>query len=242
MIIKNTILASKLYNNSQHKDKIISALENPINSELLQQSIDEVNLPEPEVPSDSSKENAGKENNKESEKTGKSNKGGKSGGMNIKHITSEPKKMSFTPSDDDTSDSDTPDELPVADDSIKIDDGTESAESATKLNGKAIKASSNIEYVELNSGVIKDTLNSMADTAGVVSVMVKEADSDELWLYYDDEANLNDKIYAVVSLFNSSGYNMLRFNRLARSNNAMVFDILRVAEDIKPITEIADET
>ena len=62
-----------------------------------------------------------------------------------------------------------------------------------------------------------------------------------MWLYYDDETNLNDTIYAVVSLFNSSGYNMIKFNRLARSNNAIVFDILNVNEPIKSVVEVADE-
>ena len=70
--------------------------------------------------------------------------------------------------------------------------------------------------------VIKGTLNGRADTAGVIRLNV---DDDELWIYYGDEVNLSDIMVDVIEALNGANYNYLTFNRLARSNNAIVFDI-----------------
>ena len=70
--------------------------------------------------------------------------------------------------------------------------------------------------------VIKGTLNGRADTAGVIRLNV---DDDELWIYYGDEVNLSDIMVDVIEALNGANYNHLTFNRLARSNNAIVFDI-----------------
>ena len=46
----------------------------------------------------------------------------------------------------------------------------------------------------------------------------------------------------VIEVLNSTGYTYLKFNRLARSNNAIVFDIsLSSQDDIKTVSEIAEE-
>ena len=69
---------------------------------------------------------------------------------------------------------------------------------------------------------IKGTLNVKEDTNGVTRLNV--ADS-ELWIYFHDDVNLNDKMVEVINTLNAAGYTYLKFNRLARSNNAIVFDI-----------------
>ena len=64
----------------------------------------------------------------------------------------------------------------------------------------------------------------------------------ELWIYYKDDVNLNDKMIEVIEVLNSTGYTYLAFSRLARSNNAIVFDInLNTSEDIKSVKDIEEE-
>ena len=45
----------------------------------------------------------------------------------------------------------------------------------------------------------------------------------------------------VIEVINGAGYTYLTFSRLARSNNAIVFDINLVAEQVKSIKEIEEE-
>jgi len=247
MIERSTIVSSKLFTGCPDRIKILSALSNPLNAELLQQSADDISEPvvdESVVENDKTQEVTNKQPAGDSAVTEKDTK--KSSGMNIKNITSEPKPITFKKRDEVSDEADDAEKLPEKPsdtDSEKSDEDSEvSTESSTNISGNVITASSNVEYIELNANVIKDTLNNQADTKGVVSVSVKNDGTPEMWIYYDDETNLNDTIYSVVSLFNSSGYNMVKFNRLARSNNAIVFDILNISEPIKSIVEVADET
>lgn len=72
------------------------------------------------------------------------------------------------------------------------------------------------------SEIIKCTLNGRADAAGVNRILVRD---NELWIYYKDSVNLNGVMGVVIEFLNNSGYPYLAFNRLARSENAMVFEI-----------------
>jgi len=74
------------------------------------------------------------------------------------------------------------------------------------------------------ASAIKDILESDESTAGVVRVATRDSDS-ELWVYYQDKINLNRLMTAVVDSIESHGYNQLTFNRLARTDNAIVFEI-----------------
>ena len=67
---------------------------------------------------------------------------------------------------------------------------------------------------------IKDNLNGVADTSGVNRIRIKDS---EIWIYYEDRINLNSVMSCVLEYLNSWGYNYLEFNRLDRSDNAMVF-------------------
>lgn len=74
---------------------------------------------------------------------------------------------------------------------------------------------------DLDIEVLKGTLNSREDTQGVARVQQKE---NELWLYYSDDVNLNNIMTNVIE-YSTSYYSNLTFNRLARSENAIVFEI-----------------
>lgn len=69
---------------------------------------------------------------------------------------------------------------------------------------------------------IKGTLNSQQLTCGVTRVAVKD---DEVWCYYNDSVNLNEVMVEAIDLVSKAGYSYLEFNRLARSDNAIVFVI-----------------
>ena len=242
MLDKNVILASKLYKGCTDRTRILSALESPINSELLQQPLEDIEAPE------TAKSVAEETAKAETAETAKSSteeapaEDTKSSGMNIKNITSEPKPVKFKAVEKTETEDDAGKETEVTETETEVTEEPKDTDSATKLIGTAIKASTMVEYVTENADIIKNSLNNIADTAGVVSYLIKDNDgAPELWLYYNDEVNLNDMIYSVVSLFNSTGYNMLRFNRLARSNNAIVFDILSFTEPVKSISELSDE-
>ena len=90
------------------------------------------------------------------------------------------------------------------------------------------------DLVRIDAETIKGTLNSREDTAGVSRIVVKD---DELWIHYQDSVNLNSIMEPVIYILNASGYTHLEFNRLARSSNAIVFEIFCIPNDVKPITE-----
>ena len=66
---------------------------------------------------------------------------------------------------------------------------------------------------------VKAALNDNAETAGVSRTAVKD---DELWVYYEDSINLNKVMASAIETLNNLDYG-LEFNRLARSDNAIVF-------------------
>lgn len=66
---------------------------------------------------------------------------------------------------------------------------------------------------------VKATLNDNEDTAGVSRTAIKD---DELWVYYEDSINLNKVMASAIETLNNLDYG-LEFNRLARSDNAIVF-------------------
>ena len=219
MIEKNVVLSSSLFAVSTKKAKIMAALTNPLNAELIQQSVSD--LPEDTVAKLNESDN--QEPNKD---------GASPASEGTKSITSDPKPIKFKVADH-ALEKDTAD--------LEDDDSSKDSDNSVETNPVDVTSSVSVDCVVLDAEVIKSTLNGRDDTCGVVSIALKDSGVSELWIYYDDETNLNDTIYAVVSVFNSCGYNMLKFNRLARSNNAIVFDILEIKQPIKSIVEVQNE-
>ena len=71
-------------------------------------------------------------------------------------------------------------------------------------------------------GELKGTLNARSETSGVSRIAIK---SEELWIYYNDDVNLNSMMPNVIDVLNAANYYYLVFNRLARTDNAIVFDL-----------------
>ena len=96
--------------------------------------------------------------------------------------------------------------------------------SVSASTGCALPRTDVTDNLNLEVKDIKGLLNSNSDTSGVSRVSVK--DDKELWIHYNDNVNLNDVMVSVIELVNQSGYSYLEFNRLARSENAIVFVIM----------------
>lgn len=120
----------------------------------------------------------------------------------------------------------------VSEDSTDSDDteDTTTADSSTSVRKAPISADTIVTapFVENHvslaglAGKVKGTLNARNSTHGVVRASVK---NDELWVYYSDDINLNNVMSAVIDLLSAANYQFLIFNRLARTDNAIVFTI-----------------
>ena len=220
-----SIFSSKLYKASNHKDKIKSALDNPINAELVQQLAsyldDEYQVPEyvaPEqvepqqseqAPEDPTISNGPVNDRKSSAPTGHS------GG-----VPRMPSHIDTTGLDDELAvDMPSGSDMDSDIDDEPVDGLLMPTDEATKVRGKSITATTEIT---ISVDPIVGLLNSTEDTTGVSYGKII---GDELWLYYNDKINLNNVMENAIRLLNSAGYAHLEFNRLARSDNAMVFEI-----------------
>lgn len=236
------IYSSKLYVTSIRKDKIHAAMQDPINMELVQQLseyLDETG--QEELAQATSKTKAA--DTTTDTKT--------SGTENSRHEPSAGGSSSFSGDVlSDFGDDELADVEPIVDGEAAETPAAEApaepteAEASTTIAGTPITANTTIIWTTLDDvvsdcDVIHGTLNSREDTKGVSRLQVKD---NELWIYFHDDFNLNDKMIDVIEVLNSTGYTYLKFNRLARSNNAIVFDIsLNSQDDIKTVSEIAEE-
>lgn len=235
------ICSCKLYRSSKHPEKILAALSQATNVELVKQLTDYLddeyqpkNSVEPVV--DDFGESSG-------QSSGDAPSDGPSGGSHASSggFSGGGGRLSFTPSDGGSSedfdesgegsevegeDGDTSD---VAAEEPEVEDSEpelEDVEESTKVHKKRTTTSKNISTVTASTLMsqieqIKGTLNLVNTTQGVVRVLLQDK---ELWVYYNDSINLNNVIDAAIERLCMS-FTYLKFNRLARSNNAIVFDV-----------------
>ena len=111
--------------------------------------------------------------------------------------------------------------------SAQTSSGTaESVENSTEIKSEtAIESATTVMPISYEDAVteIKGILNADSATAGVSRVQKKD---DEIWIYYKDSVNLNNIMDLVIETMDSASYTWMIFNRLARSDNAMVFAVL----------------
>ena len=200
---KAAIYASKVFQCSKRQTEIRNKIESSGNIELLQQLIGDldeefqtVNTVAPELNDQKDTKESDSNQTDDSVETNEPTKSPSVG-----------QPVSFTPSSekeepDDNSESEEPDQ-----------------ESEDKVQ-EPVEESTKIHVIPLDE--IKGTLNHVADTAGVSRIEMKDH---ELWIFYNDEVNLNNIMTEAIELLNNTGYTYLSFNRLARSNNAIVFEI-----------------
>jgi len=232
-----SIYASKLFIASKRKEQIKAALLAGANSGLVQQLAEDLDE-EYQTP-----ENLGVDNSdsadSESEESNEfddfivdedidpekdlvtmddfNKQAGKPSKKSSSRPSSTPK--SPTPSSDKPA-ADKPDNKDLMPESPANDmsDKPESAEASTHVEAaQSVKAAT---IADLN--ILKGTLNSRAETAGVIRIAEKE---NEIWIYYNDDINLNDVMVDVIECITALDTQPLEFNRLARSDNAVVFVI-----------------
>lgn len=227
----SAIFASKLYQASSRKDRIHSAYMNPLNAELVQQIDSYVSpkyqkLLEPEEQEPADSQNLDTANTGEDDGTsssGSSYSGGSgssfSGGGVPGMITDEP------------ADSSVDDIEPSGEGSFEPQED-ESVEQSTVIASSCTEKDAALEV-----DTIKGSLNVKDETSGVTRVRVKDK---ELWIYYQDSINLNSVMPDVIDTMNALGYTYLEFSRLARTDNAIVFDIYESMQPIQPLEDNSD--
>ena len=235
----SAIFASKLYQVSNRKDRIHSAYMNPLNAELVQQ-IDSYVSPkyqkmlreaeDAEQAADTSEvEDGAAVSTPSGGSSGGSSFSGGGGGSFSGSDEDLPGMVTDEPgSDESGSDSTgTNTDAPEPDTSEPVSD--DSVEQSTVIASSCTEKDAALE-VE----TIKGSLNVKEETAGVSRIRVKDK---ELWIYYQDTVNLNNVMSCVIDTMNALGYTYLEFSSLARSDNAIVFDIYESAQPIQPIAE-----
>lgn len=238
------IYNSKLYLTSSRKDKIHAAIENPINLELVQQISDYLDDSSKEVLKKAVADNQAKEtptapatdtsnetnvfddfsSSAPESGAGHSSSGFSSGGFSGGNVFDD-----FGDTEGDMPDGDAPadtTDVPTSDTTSAEPASDVPVEQNTSVTQEEVISAEDINAEEetavLQSGIIKKLLNDQEDTSGVVRV---DIDDTETWIYYNDKVNLNDIFDNVIALLKDYKYDMLKFSRLARTDNAVVFDI-----------------
>lgn len=114
-------------------------------------------------------------------------------------------------------------------------DESEDVTSSFAANMVNVTASEEVTPIEANPFVvpsldtIQGQLNAVEDTCGVIRT--KQV-GDELWIYFNDKKNLNNLMEAVIDRLGAAGFYQLEFNRLARTDNAIVFQIANISTEV----------
>lgn len=220
------IYCCKLYKAHPNKARIHAAINNPLNSELVQQISQYLDEPSKNILREAvSQKDAEREARRVEREENRSHDSNPDSDINPFHST-EPDPFF------DLSGLGEPAPEPNPEPDSKPEDVSDSSDVAesVQISGEDITGATTL-YSDTSepkpdtasiAEIIKSTLNSRQDTQGVNRVLVK---NQELWIHYEDSLNLNNVMAPVIEFLNSSGYPYLKFNRLARSENAIVFEI-----------------
>ena len=218
-----SIYASKMFKSSKHQEKVLASLGAFENAELvkqLEEYLDDEYKPmgdcKPSESDDMSSDNAVNHGKPESSNPSPIRPVSKKSNLSskISDLDSE-----LNPDSED--DSDTAPDTAVEDSSI---------DSSSVTSQKSVTANTALQNPlivtqNLYSSLVdelKGTLNARSETSGVARIAIK---SEELWIYYNDNVNLNSMMPNVIDVLNAANYYYLVFNRLARTDNAIVFDL-----------------
>lgn len=220
MIFKEEILLKyiygcKMFRSSSRKNHIKANIANPINVELVQQIQDLTDDSEDTV------EKVNPSENKSERKILKGPSSSPSGGSystSLSHGSEPSEDDIFIPDETDNNvnkdeNFDDSDSLDTSDESVDEDTSDENVESS-----EAITA---VVEDELDINQLKSILNESSSlTYGVSRISER---NNEVWVYYNDDVNLNPMLSDIIYTVESSKFKNLEFNRIARSDNAVVF-------------------
>lgn len=235
------IYSCKLYKTHPRKDKIKAAISNPINAELVSQLrsyLDDeyqhlADRPETDI-SDDLKED---ENNLSSDSgaSESSNSLGPrptSGSLSAKFdaLLGDEGEEGVDDSMDSDSASDADSDLGDMDEDVDPIEDLEDIGESTSISADT--------GVDLTSEV-KAVLGKYPDLSKFNRVLEK---NNELWIYYNDDVNLNNIMGSVIEQLMDDNLDQLEFNRLARSDNAIVFQVnLNNSQEVSTEEDISDE-
>lgn len=221
------ILSSKLYRSSTRKSQILGAIQDPTNSELVRQLKtyldDEFIDPKYLRPSDNSSKLADTSST-DNDASSQSDSVVDSNPASF-HSTRTPSSVPGETYESDELDSNVG--ADASDDTFSEDSSDDTEQADSKVASATILSCVSLDKLSIDA--LKGTFNSREDCAGVSRIAVKDS---EIWVYYSDDVNLNNVMSSVVELVANLGITYLEFNRLARSNNAIVFDILKSTDVI----------
>ena len=227
------IYASKLYRASKRKDHIKAALVNSNNVALVQQLADnldeEYQRPELLISEEEQEEKEQAQQGQGQPSSSGSSEGGHGGGggMSIpSSLSSGIDPEEFDPEEDLV-------DFPEGEDG-EVSEGDNDSEPEFEPNNnpseediaEATEIRANEETCCLSIddlSSLKNNINLIGDIAGVTRIASKE---DEIWIYYNDDTNPNNIMTDVIE-YVAKLYPCLEFNRLARSDNAIVFEMVK---------------
>lgn len=214
------IYGCKMFRSSSRKDHIRANIANPINVELVQQ-IEDLTDDEDKI---SNSPSEGSSANTKERKI-------------LKGPSSSPSGGSYSPSFDDGSepsdddifipDEENPDDIPDDSNEENGSLNTEdvSDDTSDDISDEEVESSETITAVvedELDINQLKSILNESSSlTYGVSRISERK---NEVWIYYNDDVNLNPMLSDIIYTVESSKFKNLEFNRIARSDNAVVFE------------------
>lgn len=229
----DVIYASKLYKASKRKSAIVAAANDPVNTELVTQLADALSpvykkeeyLVDKEAEAEKAKARKAREAKESVKPDASANDSTSRSEHSPSHLSDSFRKAAKHEAE--------------AQESIEpaTEEPKEPAEveNSTLAAGTPVTATRSLT-IDMKQIVdqIKNLLNLQDTTTGVNRILVKDS---ELWIYYNDNINLNNVMASVIEALNAAGYTYLEFNRLARSDNAMVFQILfkDTDTDTKPV-------
>lgn len=223
----SSLFSCKIYKMCPRKSKIQAAVQNPINSELVEQINDYLDdkylqmEPKQRI-DDSSVDVKPSLNNNDDNRDKDSNPINKPSKQSSRPQTYS-KSSHFHPVDDD--DDKTDNEEPTSDIDKHDEPHLETADSSIHVTDNSVTASVTPRTCDIRDYVLEipNMLNLRDDTSGVIRSAFKGS---EFWIYYNDKINLNSVMSIVLDVLSASGYIYLEFSRLARTDNAIVFDIV----------------
>lgn len=220
MIFKEEILLKyiygcKMFRSSSRKNHIKANIANPINVELVQQIEDLTDDSEGTVEKVNPSENRGER------KILKGPSSSPSGGSYSPSLSDgiEPSEDDIFIPDETDNNGNTDENF---DDSGSLDTSDESVDEDTSdENVESSEAITAVVEDELDINQLKSILNESSSlTYGVSRISER---NNEVWVYYNDDVNLNPMLSDIIYTVESSKFKNLEFNRIARSDNAVVF-------------------
>lgn len=212
------IFSAKLFRTSPRQAAIKAALEDPINQELVLQLRKYLDEDEVQKLADQQSESQSPE-----------------GAEAAVDDTEDEKKVVQVTDISETSAA--PEQVEDDEDADATEDPDESEDvtssfAANMVNVTAAEEVTSIEadpFVVPTLDTVQGQLNAFEDTCGVIRT--KQV-GDELWIYFNDKKNLNNLMEAVIDRLGAAGFYQLEFNRLARTDNAIVFQIANISTEV----------